>query len=278
MRNKKFKDLQEEPFLSIITPVYNGESSILNTIESIKMQGFKNYEYIIIDSNSNDGTANIIKQNRKFVDKYIVEKDKGIYDAMNKGIRNAEGKFIGIINADDQYNENAFISVYEAFKKYENQAIFFSDLIVKYLLNKIIMKADNKISSLGSGTSQISHPTMFVPREIYLKYGGFDLNFDTYGADRELILRLKNKKIKFIKIDKELSIFNFGGATSKYGLENILKQTMQEFRLLNKYFPSHKALKTTIKFFYRLGRNFFLSLILPKKIFLNIRLKKLGFR
>ena len=84
---------------------------------------------------------------------------------------------------------------------------------------------------------------MFVPKDVYSKYGAFNLKFDTYGADRELILRFKKNRIKFCKLNHELPIFNFGGATSRYKLKNIFLQTKQEFNLLKSYFPLLITLK-----------------------------------
>ena len=268
--------MHAKPFLSIITPVFNAEATLFKTISSIKNQEFDDLEYIIIDSNSKDNTSEIIRNHSSIIDKYIVEEDNGIYDAMNKGIRLARGELIGIINADDQYNLGSFKAVYNAFKENDRETIFFSDLIVSDGIDSITMQSENSLSSLLLGTASIAHPTMFVPREIYLKYGAFNLEFDTYGADRELILRFKMNRIKFCKLKHKLSIFNFGGATSRYDLRNIIKQTKQEFNLLKSHLPLLITIKTTLKFFSRLIRNYFLSMIIPKKKFLKIRLNKLN--
>ena len=98
--------MKQTPLISIITVVYNGEQHIQQTINSIKHQTYKNIEHIIIDGNSSDGTLDIIKKN-KSVSKYISEPDRGIYDAMNKGINIASGELIGILNSDDWYELSA---------------------------------------------------------------------------------------------------------------------------------------------------------------------------
>ena len=105
---------ENQPFLSIITPVFNAEKSIQITIDSIKSQSFSNYEYIIVDGNSQDNTLKIIDSNKDIVDKLISEEDKGLYEAMNKGILKASGKYVGIINSDDFYQEGAFDAIYKA--------------------------------------------------------------------------------------------------------------------------------------------------------------------
>ena len=97
--------------ISIVTPVLNGGKTLQTTINSIRDQNFKNFEHIIVDGISNDNTHKIIKKNEKHFSKIIIEKDKNIYDAMNKGIKVANGDLIGILNADDYYNNEAFSHV-----------------------------------------------------------------------------------------------------------------------------------------------------------------------
>jgi len=96
--------------VSIITPCLNSKKTIRKTIESVINQTYKNIEYIIVDGESTDGTIEIINEYReKYKDciKFISEKDNGIYDAMNKGIKLCSGSLIGIINSDDYYETNA---------------------------------------------------------------------------------------------------------------------------------------------------------------------------
>ena len=264
--------------ISVITVCFNSGKTIEDCLQSVVKQRFDNVEHIIIDGGSTDNTHSILNQYKSDLSHLVIEEDDGIFDAMNKGIALARGKYIGIINSDDQYNINAFENVYKAFVEGDGETIFFSDLVLAYKSEKVFLKADNSISSIGLGISQISHPTMFVPRSIYLKFGAFNLNFDNYGADRELVLRFKRKKIKFFKVDYKLSTFNFGGSTSKYNLKNIIKQIYQEFYLQKSYFSFSMAIKTSLKFSLRLLRNLFFSMILPNKLFLKLRLNKLGLK
>ena len=89
-------------FFSIITVVLNSKSDLLKSIQSLREQKYKNFEYIVIDGDSSDGTKEVITNNLDIIDKWLSEKDLGIYDAMNKGIDKAEGDIIGILNADDK--------------------------------------------------------------------------------------------------------------------------------------------------------------------------------
>ena len=94
-------------FFSIITVVLNAREDLANTIQSLKEQSFKKFEYIVIDGNSTDGSKELIERNKDFISKYLIENDNGIYDAMNKGLKISKGKYVGFINAGDKYTPNA---------------------------------------------------------------------------------------------------------------------------------------------------------------------------
>ena len=115
---------KKKPFISVITPVKNGGKILKNTIESIKRQSFKNYEYKVIDGLSNDKTEEKINSNKKYINNYIREKDEGIYDAMNKGIKLASGEYISIINSDDYLNSNAFGKVNQESQNHKKDVVF----------------------------------------------------------------------------------------------------------------------------------------------------------
>ena len=101
------KKINSNPFFSIITVVLNNEKFLEQTIKSVLSQKYKNFEYIIIDGGSTDNTIKIIKKYEKNIDYWVSEKDKGLYDAFNKGMSIAKGEFIGIINSDDLYTKNS---------------------------------------------------------------------------------------------------------------------------------------------------------------------------
>ena len=109
IKTKKKLDFKENnyPLISIITVVLNNSSHLQKTLNSIFNQKYQNYELIVIDGKSTDGTVDIIKKNKKKIDKWISEKDKGIYDAFNKGMNLAKGDYIGFVNSDDILLPNA---------------------------------------------------------------------------------------------------------------------------------------------------------------------------
>ena len=101
------QSLPNRPLITIITAVFNGEKYLQETINSIKNQTYNNYEFVVIDGGSTDKTMEIIKKNSNMIDYWVSEEDEGLYDAFNKGLSLARGDYIGIINSDDTYENNA---------------------------------------------------------------------------------------------------------------------------------------------------------------------------
>ena len=153
-----------KPFISIITPVKNGEKSLQRTINSIKNQSFKDFEYIIIDCISMDNTEKIVENNRELIKTYVREKDKGIYDAMNKGINLANGIYISIINSDDYLNPGALEKIYKESLKNKYLKVFYSDMNVFYknTKNNILVKGKISKESIYDSTLSINHPTILI--------------------------------------------------------------------------------------------------------------------
>jgi len=212
--------------ISIITVVWNNEKTIKNCIESILSQTYKNIEYIIVDGQSTDKTIEIIKSYGNKISKFISEKDNGIYDAMNKGISMASGDIVGILNSDDFYtNEKVIETIANEFLTKDIDATF-SDL--DYISfedeSKITRKWRSTPYSIGAFIKgwHPAHPTFFVKKEIYEKYGNFDLDF-AISADFEIMLRFIEKhKIKTTHIPQVLVKMREGGESNQ-SIKNILK-------------------------------------------------------
>jgi len=207
--------------ISLITPSYNSAATINDTLESVKNQAFPDLEYIIIDGASTDKTLDIIKnyqENLKI--KLVSERDRGIYDAMNKGVNLATGEIVGIINADDFYKNNdvlkkvsiIFITRPEIDAVYGDLEFFKSTDLKKIVRFWPAGKYNEK--KLANGWT-IPHPTLFLRREVYKKYGGFRTDLAIAG-DYEFILRLlKKEKIKVFYLPETLVCMRTGGASGR---------------------------------------------------------------
>lgn len=257
--------MKQNLLVSVITICFNSEQTIRKTIESVLKQTYKNVEYIIIDGNSTDSTVSIIKEYMpKFHGrlKWISEVDKGIYDAMNKGIEMANGSWIGIINSDDWYELNAIEKIINECEENVDEVIYGNGSDVYTFNNKeytVISKQPEELSVLLKGVT-LHHPSVFIKKEIYEKYGTFSLKYKL-ASDYELLLRLYVAKVKFKYVDALIANFRIGGASS-----NILL-CLREYEAImkkNGYYKKNKLLiycKTLKK-------------LLPKKILEKVYLYK----
>lgn len=217
--------------ISIITVCYNSKDTIENTINSVLSQKYVDIEYLIIDGNSNDGTKEIIKSYKlKYNNiKFISEIDKGIYDAMNKGIKMSSGEIIGILNSDDYYiDEYVLNKIHSLFKEDNNLDSIYSNInYINRSYNSIILRkwisGDKKPFNKGWHPA---HPAFFVRKYIYEKYGLFDLKYKL-AADFEIMLRLLDKyKITTKYLNETIINMRVGGVTNK-SIKNILIQNIE---------------------------------------------------
>lgn len=198
--------------VSIITVSRNSVNTIEQTIVSVLEQSYKNIEYIIIDGQSTDGTVDIIKKYMNFISYFVSEPDNGLYEAMNKGISRATGDVIGIINSDDWYEKHAVEKVVGCLKKKGAELVYGKN----WLIDK---KGERRCQNSQPlkyiwHTPVVPHPTVFIRREIYEKYGAFNENYKI-AADYDLLLRFYVKGVKFEYIDEMISNFRCGGVSDK---------------------------------------------------------------
>ena len=223
--------------ISIITVCYNSAETIGHTLRSVREQTYKHIEHIVVDGGSTDNTLEIVAAEGQHVAKLISEKDKGIYDAMNKGINLAHGDVVGFINADDFYaSTNVLSDVAAVFEKTGSDSCF-GDLCYVSQLDptRVVRYWRSKDFALGSFEAGWCppHPTFFVRRSVYERLGGFDLNFKI-AADFELMARyLEVARISSCYIPNVLVKMRLGGTTNK-SLGNILKQNSEIRQALGK--------------------------------------------
>ena len=219
------------PDITIITVAYNASETIGATIKSVLNQTYINVEYIVIDGCSTDGTIDIVKN---FADDrmvFISEPDKGIYDAMNKGIGLATGKIVGILNSDDFYaNVNVIENVVANFNETNCEALYGNLLYVDAVDTRKIIRTwvagNYKHTNFLQGWMP-PHPTFFVLRNVYAKYGLFNLALKS-AADYELLLRFLYKhKIRANYLPKTLVHMRTGGMSNR-NIGNRIKANLED--------------------------------------------------
>ena len=205
---------KKEPLFSIITVVLNNEKYIEKTIKSVISQKIKNFEYIIVDGGSSDSTLKIIKKYEKKIDFWISEKDKGIYDAFNKGMKLARGKYIGIINSEDIYTSNGLLIINKYIKKYPKHDFIFGS--VKKHWGVLSGYYPSKIHYSWGFYS--SHSTgFFIKRISAKKVGKYNIKYK-FHADYDYFYRMiVHKKMKGIATKKNeiTGVFARGGFSSR---------------------------------------------------------------
>ncbi|GAB3663664.1 glycosyltransferase family 2 protein [Echinicola sediminis] len=211
--------------ISIVTACYNSANTIQDTIDSVYSQNYKDIEYIIIDGGSKDHTVNIIKANENKITKWISEPDKGIYDAMNKGIKMATGDVVGIINSDDFYHRpDAICNIIEGFKSSDIQCVFADVRFVNpENLGKTVRYYSSKRFNLGafSWGFMPAHPTFFTYKENFEKYGYYKTDFNI-SADFELLVRfLYKNKLSYKYLPVDLMKMRTGGVSTQYLKSNL---------------------------------------------------------
>lgn len=228
--------LVREPLISIITVVYNNVDNIKSAIESVINQNSKNFEYIIIDGKSDDGTLEIINQYYKTGDISLVisEKDKGIFDALNKGIQNSNGKYIGFLHSDDIFATNSAIhEITNVIINNDPDAVY-GDLtyvkkndlskVVRYWKSSTFRKAKLKWGWMPP------HPTFYLKKRFYNKYGLHDTNLSV-NADYDLMIRmLKIKNFNAIYLPVEIIKMRLGGNSNK--VSNLLTKLLEDYKVI----------------------------------------------
>jgi glycosyltransferase involved in cell wall biosynthesis len=218
--------------VSIITATYNSAATVKDTLLSVQNQTYGDIEHLVVDGCSNDDTLNIVKE-FAHVSKMVSERDKGIYDAMNKGISLAKGDIIGILNSDDFYSdEHVIADVVKHFQENNCDALY-ADLVYidPVRKEKIIRKWRSgpfKRANFLKGWMP-PHPTFFVKKEVYEKLGVFDLRLKS-AADYELLLRfLYKNKITTSYLPRVLVYMRSGG-TSNRNIRNRIRAHMEDYR------------------------------------------------
>jgi glycosyltransferase involved in cell wall biosynthesis len=205
--------------ISIVTVSFNSSATIKDTIESVLAQSYLDIEHIIIDGGSTDDTVTIIKEYGDRIAKVISGPDRGIYDAMNKGVQAATGDIIGMLNSDDYFeNDNVLTSVADAFMRMREIDIVFGNVV--FVNPDDLTKVVRYYSSVHFKAWKLRfgwmppHPATFVKKAVYQQSGLYSLRY-RIAADYEMFVRLLLvRKLKFYRVDKVLVRMRMGGVST----------------------------------------------------------------
>ena len=227
------------PVISIITVCYNAEREIVATLQSVKEQTFKEYEYIIIDGASKDKTLEVILQSGITPTHLVSERDKGIYDAMNKALALAKGEYLMFLNAGDSlYSSDTLQHIAEVAKN-ENPDVIYGDTAIvdtdrNYISPRKLRPPKNLTSSSFKNGMLVCHQAFFPKRQLAMPY---DMAY-RFSADFDWCVKILEKSKKCTQIDGFIVNYLQEGATTR----NHIKSLKERFRIMSK----HYGLLTTI--------------------------------
>jgi glycosyltransferase involved in cell wall biosynthesis len=203
------------PRLSIITVTKNAREALFLTKESLLGQDFMDFEWIVIDGASSDGTSRDFENLNILNLKFISEPDDGLYDAMNKGIKNAKGDIIGILNANDTYLDGTLSLVSKVARENPDSDIFYGGVSIdgqgQYFLSHEALEK-----------RMIYHPAIFIRKTVYEKVGNFDTRYKI-AADYDFILRAKKRNFNFHAINQAITNYQSGGMSSKHVFTSVME-------------------------------------------------------
>lgn len=258
--NSNLYILREMLKISIITATYNSGKTVGDTLKSVLAQTYHDYELLVVDGASKDNTLEVVKKMEPLFEgrmRYISEPDKGIYDAMNKGIRMATGEVIGILNSDDFYtSDDALACIAWTLEKEKVDAVYGDihyvnddDLTkcVRYYSSKPFRKWMMRLGFMPA------HPSFYCRKEVYEKFGAFDAENYRVAADFENLLRLIFvNKIKTHYINKDFVTMRTGGASSS-GLESHKRIMRDHLKALKKNGVYSNIFLLGLRYLYKIG-------------------------
>lgn len=246
--------------ISIITATYNSGKTVGDTLKSVLAQTYHDYELLVVDGASKDNTLEVVKKMEPLFEgrmRYISEPDKGIYDAMNKGIRMASGDVIGILNSDDFYTSDDALACIAWTLENEKVDAVYGD--IHYVDDEDLKKCVRYYSSKPFRRWMMrlgfmpAHPSFYCRKEVYEKYGAFDAENYRVAADFENLLRLIFvNKIKTHYINKDFVTMRTGGASSS-GLESHKRIMRDHLKALKKNGVYSNIFLLGLRYLYKIG-------------------------
>ena len=209
--------MKDAPALTIIT-VCRNEPNIERTCESIVSQTWQDFEWIVVDGASTDGTLDILEKYKDRIDVFVSEPDTGIFNAMNKGIRLAHGEFLNFMNGGDEFvSPRTLETVFSGTtKQYRGYGVVFGDAIIEKdgRRNLVSFPRERAITRLVVEGFSINHQAAFIRRDLFQKFGPYDESFRIIADFKKFLVLIKNK-ISFLNLEFPVSIFNLDGVSQQ---------------------------------------------------------------
>lgn len=219
------------PKLSIVTINYNNLEGLKRTVESIVNQTWQEFEYIVIDGGSTDGSANYIESQSKYIDYWVSEPDKGIYNAMNKGIAKATGEYLLFLNSGDHLYSSTVLEINQ--KHIANYDLVYFNLQIMNDTNSKIVCYPDKLCFSDLYNGYLPHPSTFINRTLFESIGLYDENLKIVSDWKFFILAIFKHHCSYVKISETISTYYLDGISSIKDCSEERNQVLQE------YFPEY---------------------------------------
>ena len=232
--------------LSVITICYNIKDEIERTCESIVNQTWQDFEWIIVDGGSTDGTLDILNKYKDRVNIFISEKDKGVYNAMNKGIRLAHGKWLNFMNGGDTFYEKDVLEKVFKGKDYGADVLYGQCCVHNLDQSTPILTYPEKLDLYFFCSKGLNHQSSFIKKELFKKYGLYDENYKI-SSDKEKYLLFISKKCLFLYLPFPIANFYRGGISGNFATNP--QHQMEYTKTLQKYYNIHHKMSVIIPVF-----------------------------
>jgi glycosyltransferase involved in cell wall biosynthesis len=241
---------------SIVTPSFNSINTIRDTIASVQKQDYPHWQHIVVDGGSTDRTVEVLKENPHLT--WASEKDRGHYDAMNKGVARATGNVVAILNSDDCYRTGALRKVADAFAAHPGWDGLFGDVIFVDGKGQEIYRREEAVYDYNvlrfSGICYVNHPTLFVKKSVYNRLGGYRSEDFRNAADFEFILRLGREKCRIGHIREYIIDYRYHEFGQSADLRITRNMAREGAIILKEYGVPSGANARILRFLFRLKR------------------------
>lgn len=260
------------PKLSVITINYNNAAGLEKTINSVLFQSSLDYEFIVIDGASTDRSADLIKKNASKISYWVSEKDAGIYDALNKGVKKATGDYLIFLNSGDYFYDNKVVEAFSVFATANNKKVIYgnSNFIEKDGTSRVVCPPA-KLDLNFWYAETINHQAVFFKRELFKIYGDFDIQYK-YAADFDCLFKIYIKEAaEFVYWNQLVCHYDNTGLTSTYEVHKVLFKERKQ--IIHRFTSRQEFKEMRSAYFKKISFSKKLEIIISENNFLKAVLK-----